>query len=164
MSNTETKLVVAIKMGFYGGAEKRPGDEFTVDGDEEATWFKPVKTRGKNKVDGDSVKAQLGEPASMDPRSAVQTANLTGDEDHDKPEKGREFLHGDKLTGFEIGNEKVAGQDPDTLSKLAKQPVVTPVELQPARAPAAPMKEQIAQATGEAPAKATATKEAPAKK
>ncbi|HSX72377.1 MAG TPA: hypothetical protein VLF16_15705 [Pseudomonas sp.] len=148
MSNTETKLVVALRMGFYGGAEKRPGDEFLVDGDDEATWFKPVKTRGKNKIDGDSVRAQLGEPASMDPRSAIQTANLTGDEDHDKPVAGEEFNHGDKLTGFEIGKERVAAQDPDTLSKLAKQPVVTPTDLQPARTPAPPMKEQIKQATG----------------
>lgn len=150
MSNTETKLVVAIKMGFYGAAEKRAGDEFLVGADEEATWFKPVKTRGKNKIDGASVQAQLGEPASMDPRSAVQTANLTGDEDHDKPVAGEEFNHGDKLTGYEIGKERVLAQDPDTLSKLAKQPVVTPTDLQPARAPAAPMKEQIKQATGAA--------------
>lgn len=162
MSNTETKLVVAIKMGFYGGAEKRAGDEFMVGSDEEATWFKPVKTRGKNKIDGDSVKAQLGEPASMDPRSAIQTANLTGDQDHDKPAAGDEFRHGDKLTGFEIGKERVAAQNPDTLSKLAKQPVVTPTDLQPARAPAAPMKEQIAQATGAATA--DAAPKAPAKK
>ncbi|MDR8077841.1 hypothetical protein KPA96_19485 [Burkholderia cenocepacia] len=34
--------VKAIKMGFYRGARKRPGDVFDVDKGEKASWFVPT--------------------------------------------------------------------------------------------------------------------------
>jgi hypothetical protein len=34
--------VVAIKVGFYGGARKRVGDEFDVPQGMKATWFVPA--------------------------------------------------------------------------------------------------------------------------
>lgn len=118
------KYVVALRKGFYGNAEKNPGDEFLVTSKEEATWFDPVD----KSLNGDTVLAMVGEPSSPKPTSAVQTFNLTGDEDHDPPQ-GEPLQHGDKLTGFEHGDpgKPAKGQDPDTLSKIAKEPVVTPV-------------------------------------
>ncbi|MGU4696730.1 hypothetical protein K6L09_08690 [Burkholderia cepacia] len=47
--------VKAIKMGFYRGARKRPGEVFDVDKGEKASWFVPTdeaptgpKARGRN--------------------------------------------------------------------------------------------------------------------
>ncbi|HDR9164865.1 TPA: hypothetical protein QDB28_005301 [Burkholderia vietnamiensis] len=69
--------VKAVKMGFYRGARKRPGEVFDVDKGEKASWFVPTdeaptgpKARGRvdstSSADQTSGSGSSGEQAGDD--------------------------------------------------------------------------------------------------
>ena len=63
--------VKAIKMGFYRGARKRPGEVFDVDKGEKASWFvpsdeAPTGPKARGRVDSTSSTEQMNGSGSSD--------------------------------------------------------------------------------------------------
>lgn len=57
--------VIALQMGFYGGARRREGSVFEVGADEKADWFRPVD----GKPDVEKARAELKEKAKAEAKA-----------------------------------------------------------------------------------------------
>ncbi|WP_175813351.1 hypothetical protein [Burkholderia contaminans] len=68
--------VKAIKMGFYKGARKRPGEVFDVNKDEKASWFVPSDEAPTSpKARGRSDSASSTDPKNGSDSSAEQAGD-----------------------------------------------------------------------------------------